>query len=458
MSLQKSELEYEVSIRGQTPSLTVQDLRKQISKLGPLFPSEDILESGLSISDDLRGVSDALGRVSHNLDSRPDRNVLLRMQNLLNHLHHRLNRIVYDATTKPMYDVCFKEFESLKERFNAVKATVIRNVLPPPIAEPVASTSPLNINVTCDRSNSNELCKIKFDGKSCVRSFIQRIAEFCEARSISDTRILSYATEIFIGDALQWYRNVKDRVSGWVELTVLLREDFGQEDYDYRLRDEICSRTQGETENITVYLSIMASLFSRLSKSLTEDEKLEIILHNIRPCYISTLASVPKITDIDTLRTLCRNYENIQGRLSNFREPPGLTADTLAPEFAYAGSNRNNNFNKNNNFRVNNNNQNKFYQYNNNSKSHQYHTNQSNSKSYSSNDQNKVDINRKYVHAVVAPSEKTLYCPRCRNNTHNLRQCKANKNEVFCFVCGEKDVKTPDCPNCKRNKPSISKN
>ncbi|XP_063636022.1 uncharacterized protein LOC134806625 [Cydia splendana] len=476
LSLQKPELEYEVSIRGETPGSTVQDLRKQISKLGPLFPSEDILESNFSVAADLKGVSDALAKVQSHLDSRPDRNVFLRTQNLLNHLHHRLNRIVYDETTKPMFDVCDQEYRALTARFNSFKDTAAATVLPAPNAEPVVSTAPINVNVTCDRGSHNELCKIKFDGKSCVRAFVVRITEFCEARSISDSKLLSYdsyATEIFTGDALHWYRNIKGQVSSWVELATLLKQDFGQKDYDYRLGNEIRSRTQGESENITVYLSIMAGLFSRLSKPLPEDEKLEILLHNIRPCYASTLASAAAITDIDTLRNHCRNYESIQARLADFRKPPRRTADTLAPEFAYTGNsyNKNNNNNNNKNFTYRNNNNKQYNQFNSNQNNNrsftnntnkqynQFHSNHNN-KSYTNNNNfNKFNNNMKQVHAVTStPSAKTLYCPRCRNNSHNLRQCPANKDEIYCFKCGHKGVKSPDCPTCKKGKPSTSKN
>lgn len=453
LSLQKPELEYEVSIRGSTPGLTVQELRKQISKLGLSFPSEDILESSLSVSVDLKGVNDVLAKIQNNLESQLDRNLLLRTQNLLSHLYHRLNRIVCDETSRPLYDACIKDFQSLSARFNTVKATAVDAVLANPAPEPLANAVPVNVNVTCDRGSSNELCKIKFDGKTCVRAFIQRVTEFCEARSIPDTKVLSYATEIFVGDALHWYRSVKGQVSGWVELTSLLKQDFSQSDFDYRLLSEIRSRSQGESENISIYLSIMSGLFSRLSKTLSEEDKIEIILHNIRPCYASILASVPSITDIDTLRTLCRNYENIQARLADFREPPRRSSDTLAPEFAYVGSNsnRNNSF-KNYNYK--NNNNNKFNHTNNNNTIYNnkpHYTNNNN------NHCNKSFNNTKQIHAIEAPPVKSLYCPRCRCNSHNLRQCKANKDNIYCFVCGEKGVKTPQCPKCK-DRPTTSKN
>lgn len=62
-------------------------------------------------------------------------------------------------------------------------------------------------------------------------------------------------------------------------------------------------------------------MFSRLNKPLQESEQLEIILHNIRPCYASTLAASPELNNLDTLKEVRRNYEIIQSRLKQFRNP-----------------------------------------------------------------------------------------------------------------------------------------
>lgn len=165
----------------------------------------------------------------------------------------------------------------------------------------------------------------------------------------------------------------------------------------------------------------------------------------MRPCYASTLASVTEITDIDTLRSLCRNYEDIQARLVGFREHPKRTSDTMAPEFAYSGnvSQKPNNTsqNYNHNFCSNNYNRNKINPNN-------------NINSYVKGNSN----GNKYVHAMQNPSSKLLFCPRSRDNTHNLRQCKANKDNIFCFVCGHERVKTPQCPNCNKSQPGSSEN
>lgn len=60
LSLQKAELEYEVAVRGSTPADSVAELRKQIVKLAPILPAEDIMESHLDANIDLKAVKETL--------------------------------------------------------------------------------------------------------------------------------------------------------------------------------------------------------------------------------------------------------------------------------------------------------------------------------------------------------------------------------------------------------------
>lgn len=444
LSLQKTELEYEVSIRGSTPAPTVDELRKQISKLATIFPSEDILESNIDVTEDLLGINAVLGKIKQNLDLSLEKSNLLRTENLLHHLYHRLNRLIPTEDTKDMIEKYSSDFRFCFEQLNSVKDMCIDRLISPSASETVTN-APLNITVSCDRGGMVELGKVKYDGKGCVRTFIQRINEFCEARGISDTKILSLATEILTGDALHWYRNIKNRVENWEQLVHLLKKDFDQPDYDYKLRLAINSRTQGEGESIVVYLAIMAGLFSRLSKPISESDKLEILLHNVRPSYATSLASVPEIKDIDHLSQLCRNYENAQARVAQFREPNDPNISALAPEFAYASQKHNRN-SQNNKFISNQN----------------IHTDTYSKNMYAKQNYinpNSNTINKNYVHAITpTDTKKQQYCPRCRVNTHNFRQCTASKDKIFCFICGHENVKTPQCPNCSRDKPDTPKN
>ncbi|CAH2249835.1 jg6096 [Pararge aegeria aegeria] len=386
------------------------------------------IESYLEPSEDLKCVKESLTKASNNLSTlktKFDKNLYLRTETLLNHLYHRVNRISQTPDTVDLYKSTHIHFKSLYRDMLGLKPQASQEL------SDKQSDSTI-LSVTCERNLISEISKIKYSGKTCVRAFIQKVEEFVTSRSITYDKLLTFAYEIFTEDALHWYRCVKDNATSWNELVLLLKQDFGSQDYDYRLLAEIRSRTQGESENIAVYLSIMHGMFSRLGKKISDEDKLEILLHNIRPCYASTLASAKEISDVEQLKTLCRNYETIQSRLTQFHEPPKVTSDTVAPEFAYASTSSANTTYK-------------YAKLFNNYKSYPFNFNQT-----YKNQSNKNLPAVAAVSANVAEEKRQVYCPRCRSETHSLRQC-TKPRFLICFKCGKKDVRYPDCPECHSN-------
>lgn len=415
LSLNKTELEYEVSIRGEQPSATVVDLRKQITRLSQLVPAEDILTSQFDPNSEILACYSLMERLKTNISvDNIDKVSLSRIENNLHHLYHRLNRIETTEELEQNYEECRKYFRELYTQMLSLKQSSSDPLTPlKPYRDKNAELPPLEIKVHCEgnsNNNYNEILKIKYDGKTCVRAFLQRIQEFSAARNIPDSKLLAMATEIFTGDALHWFRSIRDVVTSWQEVLHLLK-DFDKPDFDYRLIAEIRDRTQGQTEDITIYLAILAGMFARLSKPLSEEDKLEIILHNIRPCYASTLASATSIKSIEQLRLLCKNYETIQSRLKQFHEPLPASNSLLAPEFAYKPtfSQEPPRFKPNNNFSNKQFSQNRqFYpnrQYHNKNKSFNTHTNN----------------NNKHLNAVSQQNRNTTfrqpYCFKCKNNS-----------------------------------------
>lgn len=426
LSLQKQELEYEVSVRGVKAADSVRELREQIVKISNILPSEDILESHLECSEDLNGAKESLTKAHNNVQSlktRFDKSLYFRTENLLNHIYHRINRITVNPESSDLYkntcstfNTLYKELLSMKPSSAAPSSSVEKSQSVEPPASPI---------VSCERNIMADIGKLKYTGKTCVRAFIQKVEEFVISRGIPHEKILSFAYEIFTDDALHWYRCIKDKVKSWHELVQILKEDFSSKDYDYRLLAEIRSRTQGENENITIYLAIMHGMFSRLGKPMNDEDKLEILLHNIRPCYASTLASSSDIKSIEHLKKLCRNFENIQTCLTQFHDPPKATSNMVAPEFAYRGNPSTSNY---------------FYK-----KQNTPYKSYENFKSTNPLKQTNLSI------AAVSPNTpqviKNTYCPRCRSNSHSLRQCSMPRF-LICFKCGRKDVRYPECPDC----------
>lgn len=126
LSLQKSELEYEVAVRGEIPTSTVADLRRQVVKLSQAFPSEDILCSHLDPLDDLNSSLEILHKIKSNLDTdTKDKNALGRIENLFHHLYHRLNRISIDEKILDVHTECTNLFKEYYEDFSSLKSKCI---------------------------------------------------------------------------------------------------------------------------------------------------------------------------------------------------------------------------------------------------------------------------------------------------------------------------------------------
>lgn len=446
LSLQKTELEYEVVVRGGTPGESVSELRKQIAKIAPGFPPEDILESYLEASKDVKAVKETLLKTQANivtLTNKFDKIFFLRTENTLHHVYHRLNRITPKANSLETYKVCSANFKYQYNELLAMKPQTAQG----------NSNDPKPITVNCERNLVSELSKIKFSGKTCVRSFIQRMDEFMQTRGVSSDKIITYAYEFFTDDALHWYRYIKTKITSWEELVVLLKQDFSQSDYDYKLMTEIRSRTQGENENITIYLSVMHGMFSRLNKPPPENEQLEILLHNIRPCYASTIAASSAVDTLENLKSVCRNYENIQSRLKQFHEPPKVNSETMAPDFAYDKSSTSGSSsyghgsrkpNYSNTYPINytkyNYNKPNYYSNNNNYKQSKPNTNYTNYKTYNNTNytykNQQTEQNKNIPVAVVNSENKSVFCPRCRTNNHSLKECR-EPHFPICFKCGK---------------------
>lgn len=432
--LNRHELSYEVLIRGGEENTTVLKLRSQINKLGAMFPSDDIQESGIDSDVDLEGVTvsfkELVVRIKA-LQDKYDTNLFERTKALANHMYYRFSRMdktnILDRVNKLQ-----KEFNSQYKILNQI-AQATSSVTMPAVDQTTTMQQPTDF-VACDKNHISDLQNIKYDGNSCVHVFIQRVNEFCTSRSISPKKFLIYATEIFVGNALHWYRSVRNEVSDWESLTKLLIADFGQFDFDYRLLSEIRRRTQGDTENIVIYLAIMSEYFSRLTKPVSESEKLEILLHNIRPCYANVLAAHGS-----EIESLCRNFENIQALTAQFREPPRATMETLAPDLAHS--------------KIQEFSQDRQYSGQNYVKKNNYPNNaQSFSKQAAHKTANSQTSGYSYIAPVAAinagpQNDGKRYCPRCRTDTHNLRQCQQERY-IICFKCGMKDVKYPDCTKC----------
>lgn len=385
-SLKKDELIYEVTVRSETPASTTDGLRKQMRKLIQEAPSETILDTNYSIEIELPIIAEKLQEL-HTIvlkwEKNRDRSSLCRAKALGYHLYYRLLRI---QTSDP-------DLLSKKGNLSTKLELLLFKI------EPQTEREHL------DHSGDKGVTKwnLKFSGDTDVRSFLERAEELRCCFGLSDAKLFSSASQLFSDQALLWFRGIKSQVSSWSELKNLLLEEFDPVDYDYRLLGEIRARTQGVDERVHIYFSVMNCLFDRLKVPLSEQAKLDILQHNIRPTFACQLALV-EITTISQLKEKCRLLEAAAQRSQLFVEPSKSTSGVLGSEFNYKVKNKSVSV-----------------------------VQQQNKIKFSQSKQKYNNVRK---------------CYHCGSTTHLIKNCKFNK-QIKCFSCGMLGCTKNTCPKCK---------
>lgn len=253
---------------------------------------------------------------------------------------------------------------------------------------------------------------IKFNGKTSVADFLERIEEVRLARGVSHEQLLRAAPEIFTQEALLWYRTKK--FTTWSELTSQLREAFRPYDYENSLWDEIRRRSQGAQEKVLTYVVCMENLFRKLDAPPKEHLKLSMIRRNLLPHFQTQLA-LHHVQSIDELIHLCKAIEETELRVQKFIPPPSSSRHLLEPELAYKRP-----------------------------VSHQ---------AAAVSLVNSNNTQRSGVSESQPPSSSSSFPTRCWNcgkSTHKFRACTEPRRK-FCFKCGLEQVTVESCPHCRKN-------
>ncbi|KAI5643742.1 hypothetical protein NE865_04334 [Phthorimaea operculella] len=359
--LNKPELEYEIKLRLADPADTVVALKRQI--LGLIESNPDyVVDSPVPLAQDIAETSATLAFLEPKLTQITEgaTRLIPKVETYLNHVFHRIERMDLDSDPSLQEDLknLKPKFENLEKIFlSTLPSTTEQNpeqetddqhthedtqnqrtqeehtqeqhtheehdhdhyveIFSTPQYSHTQTPAPLNQQL--DKS-LHELKKFNFSGKTCPRSFIQNIEEFRMSRRIDPHSLMTRIPDIFSDSALHWLRfklNLNPNFT-WKQLCTDLIKDFGGHDFDYKFLESIRNRTQGQSEPIIIYVSIMSGMFNRLSKPLANDEKLEIIMRNIRPCYSNFIAHL-NITTLEQLISACQQYEKVIDKNKTFR-------------------------------------------------------------------------------------------------------------------------------------------
>lgn len=244
---------------------------------------------------------------------------------------------------------------------------------------------------------------LRFDGQSdqSVGSFLERVEELRRARGVSHDELFESAVDLFSGPALVWYRSTLTRIISWEELCQEMKIVFQSPDYDFRLRQEISNRLQGEQEQIDLYIAAMEGLYARLSETVSEATKLSQIYNNLHP-YLQDRLALFEIRSLEELRFMGRRAEAGRLRSNTPREQPRNNY-TMEPEFAYVDPRRRR-----------------------------------------GPPMGKVASLR----TTSSSGSNSAKCWNCGMAGHTYSSCRKERNK-FCFGCGKPDTIKSSCTHCR---------
>lgn len=421
--LNKEELTYEVTIRSETPAETVTLLRKQLRKLLTECSSEELIETDLEPGKEITEVERKLKELQTycgSLDQAPK--TLARTKALAYHLYHRLNRIKPESSVeKQKLASCSSLLQSLLKKIE-------------PSEENAEDTQEEEAESTPAKTGEKNVAKwdVKFNGLTDPRSFLDRVEDLRRADGVSSAKLLNSAARLFTDQALVWFRSIRSKVTSWSELTKLLLLDFSAADYDFKLRNEICLRTQGADEPLHIYFSIMRCMFDRLHKQLPEEEKLDILKRNIRPFYSQQLALV-EVTSIDDLEKKCKVIEVTRQRCVDFSEPEKQKFSVLTSEFLYKPKRASPTV--------------ATVRTNQGSTGGQVNSSKFNQpKSTSNNNYHRMSNTADQTTENFRVASTRKICYKCGKTNHDFSKCTDRKNKC-CYLCGKLGHFSKQCPD-----------
>lgn len=418
--LLKDELEYELKVRGVDASGTVDELRKEFRGLLALERDGSFVQGTLVLDAEaeLKTCEEKLNDVEALIESYQGTGSQMRkITTKIAHLVSRLNRVkspegVVDKRATLLKRVAFltaefngkakdrpleneEDHAPLDPTFHAMSASTPLNTTREPVGLDDPGTSSSG---TSGIGPSVPVYKwgLKFSGRSdmSVNAFLVKVDEYCTSRNVNRSQLFASASDLFEGDALMWYRVVKNHVSNWDNLVRHLKEEFLPPHTGDLLWRQILTRTQGKDESIGIYVAIMTSLFDRMPTNVSDTLRMKVLRTNILPFYQERLS----LLEIGTPFELIEYYRKLESTRVNMEsfKPPQTSPLSLEPDLAY--------------------------------------------------------VPPKSSRAAFNVVESQNVCYRCNKPGHFARECQNGgpRTPMKCFRCGKEGFTVRTCPNCKR--------
>ncbi len=165
-------------------------------------------------------------------------------------------------------------------------------------------------------------------GNLKLSEFLSKVEMHAKADHLSDTDLVDSAVFLFEGEVARWWQSARNNYSSWKQVALALKSGFSAPEDDLQIQRKILDRRQTQNEPFCVYIADMENLFSNLTFTLSEQQKLTFLKGNMLPFYIEHLALTP-VNSVRELIIFCGLLEKTRQRLQQL-QPPTVAAPLVA--------------------------------------------------------------------------------------------------------------------------------
>ena len=185
---------------------------------------------------------------------------------------------------------------------------------------------------TCDLLNK---WNISFKGteKSDPEEFLSRLSVCRTTFGFSLDDLLRTLPAVFDAEATLWFNREFTQWATYDDFVDAFRLQYGADDLQERLRQEIEHRTQGPTEDISTYLTKFRVLLDRVRPAIPLIEQLDRAYRNLHPSYRQRISRDQFVT-FPELQKLGKRDE-VRRLQDQAYKPPPTPDDSWFPRSAY---------------------------------------------------------------------------------------------------------------------------
>lgn len=179
--------------------------------------------------------------------------------------------------------------------------------------------------------------KVKYNGKTPVRDFIDRIEELAQIRDVPMDILHRNFVDLIAPEMFSWHKTKKDKTNSWPQLKAELLADFEIKEAQHRIKSTLFSIKQSLNETATEFVQRAEAINIKLSTPVSEIELIPILTDGLLQKY-ENIAISQRILSIAHLKEQCLLLETYRERRQDGRDnrnPPkqaGLL-QTIKPEF-----------------------------------------------------------------------------------------------------------------------------